>query len=92
MERRKISRRTAENCLLLALLLSSFSSLSALSITVEEFECVYEYVLYEGDTVSGNFVVVSSYSNTGIDLEVTDSGVWTTIIYYFLFSMILTCI
>ncbi|EPS65381.1 hypothetical protein M569_09395, partial [Genlisea aurea] len=33
-------------------------NVSALSVTVNDVECVYEYVLYEGDTVSGNFVVV----------------------------------
>lgn len=32
--------------------------ISSLSVTVNEVECVYEYVLYEGDTVSGNYVVV----------------------------------
>ena len=41
------------------LLLSTFTGdVSALSVTVNDVECVYEYVLYEGDTVSGNFVVV----------------------------------
>ncbi|KAF5779196.1 hypothetical protein HanRHA438_Chr12g0567831 [Helianthus annuus] len=41
------------------LLLSAFTdNVSPLSVTVNNVECVYEYVLYEGDTVSGNFVVV----------------------------------
>lgn len=56
-------------------LLSLVSRLSALSVTVNEEECVYEYVLYEGDTVSGNFVVVDhdifwSSDHPGIDLTV----------------------
>lgn len=50
-------------------------SVSALSVTVNDVECVYEYVLYEGDTVSGNFVVVDhdifwSSDHPGIDLVV----------------------
>lgn len=40
------------------MLLSSIERISSLSVTVNEDECVQEYVLYEGDTVSGNFVVV----------------------------------
>lgn len=63
---------------LLVLLLFSFVgdlSVSALSVTVNDVECVYEYVLYEGDTVSGNFVVVDhdifwSSDHPGIDLVV----------------------
>lgn len=63
---------------LVVLLLFSFVgdlSVSALSVTVNDVECVYEYVLYEGDTVSGNFVVVDhdifwSSDHPGIDLVV----------------------
>ncbi|KAL0388540.1 UNVERIFIED_CONTAM: Transmembrane emp24 domain-containing protein p24beta3 [Sesamum radiatum] len=58
------------------LLLSLVSRTSALSVTVNDIECVYEYVLYEGDTVSGNFVVVDhdifwSSDHPGIDFTVT---------------------
>ncbi|KAL3627045.1 hypothetical protein CASFOL_028408 [Castilleja foliolosa] len=44
--------------LLVLLVLSTPSRISALSVTVNDVECIYEYVLYEDDTVSGNFVVV----------------------------------
>ncbi len=52
---------------------------SALSVTVNDVECVYEYVLYEGDTISGNFVVVDhdifwSSDHPGIDFIVTSPG------------------
>ncbi|KAK9073892.1 hypothetical protein SSX86_006486 [Deinandra increscens subsp. villosa] len=62
------------------LLLTTFSGeLSALSVTVNDVECVYEYVLYEGDTVSGNFVVVDhdifwSSDHPGIDFIVSSPG------------------
>lgn len=62
--------------MVLALLLSCYvSELSALSVTVNDVECVYEYVLYEGDSVSGNFVVVDhdifwSSDHPGIDFTV----------------------
>ncbi|KAK4587465.1 hypothetical protein RGQ29_024241 [Quercus rubra] len=57
-------------------LLSLTGKISSLSVTVNEVECVYEYVLYEGDTVSGNFVVVDhdifwSSDHPGIDFTVT---------------------
>ncbi|CAA0806618.1 Transmembrane emp24 domain-containing protein p24beta3 [Striga hermonthica] len=62
--------------LLVLLLLSTVSHISALSVTVNDVECVYEYVLYEGDTVSGNFVVVDhdifwGSDHPGIDFTVT---------------------
>ncbi|KAA8548688.1 hypothetical protein F0562_000372 [Nyssa sinensis] len=63
--------------MLLGLLFFSFvRNLSALSVTVHNIECVYEYVIYEGDTVSGNFVVVDheifwSSDHPGIDFTVT---------------------
>lgn len=55
--------------------LSLIGKISSLSVTVNELECVYEYVLYEGDTVSGNFVVVDhdifwSSDHPGIDFTV----------------------
>src|SRR5262249_16308319 len=56
-------------------LLSFVSRVSSLSVTVNDVECVYEYVIYEGDTVSGNFVVVDhdifwGSDHPGIDLIV----------------------
>lgn len=62
------------------LLFSTFAGdVSALSVTVNDVECVYEYVLYEGDTVSGNFVVVDhdifwSSDHPGIDFIVSSPG------------------
>ena len=62
--------------LLVGLLLLSFvRDLSALSVTVNDVECVSEYVIYEGDTVSGNFVVVDhdifwNSDHPGIDFTV----------------------
>ncbi|XP_051127560.1 transmembrane emp24 domain-containing protein p24beta3 [Andrographis paniculata] len=66
----------AAYALLALLVLTSVSRVSALSVTVHEVECIYEYVLYEGDTVSGNFVVVDhdifwSSDHPGIDFTVT---------------------
>ncbi|KAG5415569.1 hypothetical protein IGI04_003136 [Brassica rapa subsp. trilocularis] len=60
MESREAMRNTKINVLALVglILLNSINPISSLSVTVEEDECVQEYVLYEGDTVSGNFVVV----------------------------------
>ncbi|RAL38789.1 hypothetical protein DM860_013470 [Cuscuta australis] len=65
--------------LMVTVLLSFVSDLSALSVTVNDVECVYEYVLYEGDTISGNFVVVDhdifwSSDHPGIDFTVTSPG------------------
>ncbi|PIN06672.1 putative cargo transport protein EMP24 (p24 protein family) [Handroanthus impetiginosus] len=54
----RVTRGAAEGCALFGLLLLSIMSrISALSVTVSDVECVCEYVFYEGDTVSGNFVV-----------------------------------
>ncbi|KAJ9182176.1 hypothetical protein P3X46_006200 [Hevea brasiliensis] len=69
MERRQIY-------VVAALLFTLIGRISSLSVTVNDVECVYEYVLYEGDTVSGNFVVVDhdifwSSDHPGIDLTVT---------------------
>ncbi|XP_051130007.1 transmembrane emp24 domain-containing protein p24beta3-like [Andrographis paniculata] len=43
------------------LLVSLISRTSALTVTVKDVECVYEYVYYKGDTVTGNFVVDDVY-------------------------------
>ncbi|XP_077239740.1 transmembrane emp24 domain-containing protein p24beta3-like [Tasmannia lanceolata] len=48
-----------------------------LSLTVEDVECVYEEVRYDGDMISGNFVVVERFlfwkwSNPGIVFSVYD--------------------
>ncbi|CAN4116524.1 unnamed protein product [Withania somnifera] len=62
---------------LVAILVFSFvGDLSALSVTVNDVECVQEFVLYEGDPISGNFVVVDhdvfwSSDHPGIDFTVT---------------------
>ncbi|RWW09491.1 hypothetical protein GW17_00027024 [Ensete ventricosum] len=76
MERRRRSIGLAEVFLILGLLATVPCRLSALSVTVNDVECVYEFVLYEGDTVSGNFVVVDhdifwNSDHPGIDLVVT---------------------
>lgn len=82
MGKREDGIRCARVYGLVMLLLFSFArnlSVSALSVTVNDVECVYEYVLYEGDTVSGNFVVVDhdifwSSDHPGIDLIVRPSA------------------
>ncbi|ONK74368.1 uncharacterized protein A4U43_C03F5510 [Asparagus officinalis] len=79
MERSKRSIRLFEIFLILGLLATFPRNLSALSITVNDVECVYEFVLFEGDTVTGNFVVVDhdifwSSDHPGIDLIVTSPG------------------
>lgn len=61
--------------LLVILVFSFVGDLSALSVTVNDVECVQEYVLYEGDTISGNFVVVDhdifwNSDHPGIDFTV----------------------
>ncbi|KAF5178549.1 Transmembrane emp24 domain-containing protein p24beta3 [Thalictrum thalictroides] len=78
MERRKRSG-SVKLFIILGFLLSIVGHLSALSITVNDVECVYEYVLYEGDTVSGNFVVVDhdifwSSDHPGLDFTVSSPG------------------
>lgn len=60
----------------MCLTVSFFARIESLSVTVNDVECVYEYVLYEGDTVSGNFVVVDhdifwSSDHPGIDFTVS---------------------
>ncbi|MCL7031671.1 hypothetical protein MKW94_000023 [Papaver nudicaule] len=79
MERRRTKMGSMKICLILGFLLSFVSQISSLSVTVNDMECVYEYVLYEGDTVSGNFVVVDhdifwSSDHPGIDFTVTSPG------------------
>ncbi|KAL8486478.1 hypothetical protein ACS0TY_023238 [Phlomoides rotata] len=58
------------------LLLSMVCRMSALSLLVTKEECVYEYVYYKGDLVSGNFVVVDNWdpNHPGIDFTVTSAG------------------
>ncbi|TXG72131.1 hypothetical protein EZV62_000710 [Acer yangbiense] len=75
MERRQRPRCTA-TYMIIALLMSLIGRISSLSVTVNDIECVYEYVIYEDDTVSGNFVVVDhdifwGSDHPGIDLTVT---------------------
>ncbi|GLT61545.1 hypothetical protein SLA2020_342440 [Shorea laevis] len=72
-----MERRWGKMWVLMGLLLFGWvSDVSSLSVTVNNVECVYEYVLYEGDNVSGNFVVVDhdifwSSDHPGIDFIVT---------------------
>ncbi|KAK4767392.1 hypothetical protein SAY87_023650 [Trapa incisa] len=72
------ARHRSKNLLVSFFLLWSFlvTPISSLSVTVNDVECVYEYVLYEGDTVSGNYVVVDhdifwASDHPGIDFTVT---------------------
>ncbi|KAF5736797.1 hypothetical protein HS088_TW14G00951 [Tripterygium wilfordii] len=77
MELRRGRPRWGGGIYLLALLIvSSIGRISGLSVTVTDTECVQDYVLYEGDTVSGNFVVVDhdifwNSDHPGIDFTVT---------------------
>ncbi|KAH6768500.1 emp24/gp25L/p24 family/GOLD family protein [Perilla frutescens var. frutescens] len=73
----EIMRRMREAAALLGLLvLSVVGRTAALSLTVTDVECVYEYVFYKDDTVSGNFVVADydatwNSGHRGIDFTVT---------------------
>ncbi|KAG0466067.1 hypothetical protein HPP92_017647 [Vanilla planifolia] len=58
MERTKGLIVSAVTLLFLGLLLSFPLCLSGLAVTVHDVECVYEFVLYDGDTITGNFVAV----------------------------------
>ncbi|KAF9607052.1 hypothetical protein IFM89_030825 [Coptis chinensis] len=80
MERRKRMRSETKLCIILGIFMTLFlRNISALSITVNDVECVSEYVLYEGDNISGNFVVVDhdifwSSDHPGIDFTVSSPG------------------
>ncbi|KAL8171171.1 hypothetical protein V2J09_022975 [Rumex salicifolius] len=74
-------QRRAQIFVVVGLLLScsSIRDAAALSITVDDVECVQEYVFYEDDNISGNFVVVDHDLNwtedhPGIDFTVTSPG------------------
>lgn len=72
-----MEKRWGKMWALMGLLLFNWvSNVSSLSVTVNDVECVYEYVLYEGDTISGNFVVVDhdifwGSDHPGIDFTVS---------------------
>ncbi|KAJ0035609.1 hypothetical protein Pint_24736 [Pistacia integerrima] len=75
MERRQRQKLVA-TYIIVALLVSLIGRISSLSVTVNDEECISEYVIYEGDTVSGNFVVVDhdifwGSDHPGIDFTVT---------------------
>ncbi|XP_044486193.1 transmembrane emp24 domain-containing protein p24beta3-like [Mangifera indica] len=75
MERRQKLRLLA-TYMIVAIVVNLIGRISSLSVVVNEEECVYEYVIYEGDTVSGNFVVVDhdvfwGSDHPGIDFTVT---------------------
>ena len=71
-----MEKRNAKMWMVLMCLVFIFvDRIESLSVTVQDVECLYEYVLYEGDTVSGNFVVVDhdifwSSDHPGIDFTV----------------------
>lgn len=72
MEKRNAKMWMALMCLVFIFV----DRIESLSVTVQDVECLYEYVLYEGDTVSGNFVVVDhdifwSSDHPGIDFTVS---------------------
>jgi len=75
-ERMRREKAVTAMALVGLLLLNLVCDVSGLSVTVLDVECVYEYVLYENDIVSGNFVVVDhdifwSSDHPGIDFIVT---------------------
>lgn len=78
MERRQ-RPRFSNMWISLGLIFTFLRHISALSVTVTDVECVSEYVFFEGDTVSGNFVVVDhdifwSSDHPGMDFTVTSPG------------------
>lgn len=86
---RRVSRCGGEAAALLCLLmLSTAWRAAALSLIVSDVECVYEYVYYKDDTVSGNFVVVD-HDATGSSAH---PGVDFTVLDLFLFIYICTCV
>eukprot|EP00249_Psilotum_nudum_P002743 c15870_g1_i1 orf=520-1179(-) len=75
-EGKQSAMRAWEMSLLAALLVLLLRSSAALQITVHKVDCVYENVDYDGDRVSGSFVVVDhevfwSSDHPGIDFTVT---------------------
>ncbi|GAV84360.1 EMP24_GP25L domain-containing protein, partial [Cephalotus follicularis] len=67
---------SAKTYLVLGFLINFIGYVSTLSITVQDFDCVSEEVLYEGDTISGNFVVIDhdifwGSDHPGIEFTVT---------------------
>jgi len=83
MERRERHRgsRSKPSAIILSaiILLSLVQENKGLAVTVNDIECVYEYVIYEGDTVSGNFVVVDhdifwGSDHPGIDFTASSPG------------------
>jgi hypothetical protein len=76
MERAQGKRNAKMLMVFMCLIFIFVDRIESLSVTVNEVECLYEYVLYEGDTVSGNFVVVDhdifwSSDHPGIDFSVS---------------------
>jgi hypothetical protein len=76
MERAQGKRNAKMLMVFMCLVCIFVDRIESLSVTVNEVECLYEYVLYEGDTVSGNFVVVDhdifwGSDHPGIDFSVS---------------------
>lgn len=89
-------RRSKVFALVAILLFSFVNDIPALSVTVNDEECVYEYVLYENDTISGNFVVVDhdifwSSDHPGIDFIVRIFFLLCLTVRYFSIDLRITC-
>ncbi|KAH7434222.1 hypothetical protein KP509_06G006400 [Ceratopteris richardii] len=70
------SSRPVSVCIIMLFLCLAHSACHALQITVHDTECVYENVEYEGDLVTGNYVVIDhehfwTEDHPGIDFSVT---------------------
>jgi hypothetical protein len=81
MERAQGKRNAKMLMVFMCLVFIFVDRIESLSVTVNEVECLYEYVLYEGDTVSGNFVVVDhdifwGSDHPGIDFSVSLISNW----------------
>jgi hypothetical protein len=81
MERAQGKRNAKMLMVFMCLVFIFVDRIESLSVTVNEVECLYEYVLYEGDTVSGNFVVVDhdifwGSDHPGIDFSVSLISIW----------------